>query len=230
MFSFSYTMYYIHTELIGWETVMAIAKKEIESSVKDKRLIETRRKEIVNAAVDLFVRKGFHKTTIREIAQKFGMSIGTLYEYIRTKEDILILVCDYINSTASIRVKPSVEITEDSTQSLKNAIEIYYKIIDEMQDYIIFLYQETKSLSHENRKYIFKSEEDMTEIFINILRHGVEQGNFKIEEKNIPLTAHNIMVLGQMWAFRRWALQKHYTLERYIESQSKSILDQISGC
>ena len=209
---------------------MAIAKKEIESSVKDKELIEKRRKEIVNAAVDLFVRKGFHRTTIREIAQKFGMSIGTLYEYIRTKEDILILVCDYINTTVSMRVKPSVEITEDSSQSLKNAIEIYYRIIDEMQDYIIFLYQETKSLSHENRKYIFKSEEDMTEIFVKILRHGVEQGSFKIEDKNIPLTAHNIMVLGQMWAFRRWALQKNYTLERYIESQSKSILDQISSC
>jgi len=208
---------------------MSISKKEIESSVKDKELIEIRRKEIVNAAVDLFVRKGFHRTTIREIAQKFGMSVGTLYEYIRTKEDILILVCDYINSTVRMRVKPSVEITQDSAQSLNNAIDIYYKIIDELQDYIIFLYQETKSLSHENRKYIFKSEEDMTKIFEDILKHGVERGSFKIDEKNIPLTAHNIMVLGQMWAFRRWALQKNYTLERYIETQSKSIIEQISA-
>jgi len=208
---------------------MSISKKEIESSVKDKELIEIRRKEIVNAAVDLFVRKGFHRTTIREIAQKFGMSVGTLYEYIRTKEDILILVCDYINSTVRMRVKPSVEITQDSAQSLNNAIDIYYKIIDELQDYIIFLYQETKSLSHENRKYIFKSEEDMTKIFEDILKHGVERGSFKIDEKNIPLTAHNIMVLGQMWAFRRWALQKNYTLERYIETQSKSVIEQISA-
>ena len=208
---------------------MSISKKEIESSVKDKELIEIRRKEIVNAAVDLFVRKGFHRTTIREIAQKFGMSVGTLYEYIRTKEDILILVCDYINSTVRMRVIPSVEITQDSAESLKNAIEIYYRIIDELQDYIIFLYQETKSLSRENRKYIYKSEEDMTEIFGDILKHGVQQGSFKIDEKNIPLIAHNIMVLGQMWAFRRWALQKNYTLERYIETQSKSILEQISA-
>ncbi|MEE9239204.1 MAG: hypothetical protein V3U58_06535, partial [Thermodesulfobacteriota bacterium] len=37
-----------------------------------------------------------------------------------------------------------------------------------------------------------------------------------------------IMVQGQMWAFRRWALQKNYTLERYIETQTKSILDQIT--
>jgi len=207
---------------------MSVPKMEIQSSVKDKELIETRRKEIVNAAVDLFVRKGFHRTTIREIAKKFGMSVGTLYEYIRTKEDILILVRDYINTAVRVRVSPSVEITLDSTKSLKNAIEIYYRIMDELQDYIIFLYQETKSLSHENRKYIFQSEEDMINIFVEILRHGVKQGSFDIEEKNILLTAHNIMVQGQMWAFRRWAIQKSYTLERYIETQSNSLIDQIA--
>ena len=207
---------------------MSVPKMEIQSSVKDKELIETRRKEIVNAAVDLFVRKGFHRTTIREIAKKFGMSVGTLYEYIRTKEDILILVCDYINTAVRVRVRPSVEITQDSAKSLKNAIEIYYRIMDELQDYIIFLYQETKSLSHENRKYIFQSEEDMTNIFVEILRHGVKQGSFDIEEKNILLTAHNIMVQGQMWAFRRWAIQKSYTLERYIETQCNSLIDQIA--
>ncbi len=208
--------------------IMPITKKQIKSSVKDKELIEIRRKEIVNAAVDLFVRKGFHNTTIREIAQKFGMSVGTLYEYIRTKEDILLLVCDYINDTVRMRVKPSLEITEDSVQSLYNAIGTYYRIMDEMQDYIIFLYQETKSLSHGNREYIFKSEEDMTQIFEDILKRGVKQGVFNIEQKNMLVVANNIMVMGQMWAFRRWMLQKNYTLDRYIEIQSKSIIDHIT--
>ena len=68
----------------------------------------------------------------------------------------------------------------------------------------------------------------MTNIFVEILRHGVKQGSFDIEEKNILLTAHNIMVQGQMWAFRRWAIQKSYTLERYIETQCNSLIDQIA--
>ena len=38
----------------------------IESNIKDKDLIDTRRREIVNAAVELFVRKGFHQTIILE--------------------------------------------------------------------------------------------------------------------------------------------------------------------
>ena len=37
----------------------------------------------------LFKKKGFHRATTREIAKEAGFSIGTLYEYIRTKEDNL---------------------------------------------------------------------------------------------------------------------------------------------
>lgn len=203
--------------------------KKIVSQVKDKELIEVRRMEIVKASVDLFVRKGFHKTTVREIAREFGMSIGTLYEYIRTKEDILYLVCDYIHTSFGTRVRPSLEITPDSVETLKGAINIYYRMIDEMQDYLVFLYQETKSLSHGARKYIFKAEEEMTEIFEEILRRGIKDGSFKIKSKEAHLFAHNIMVLGQMWAFRRWALQKRYTLDSYIEVQSRLILKELAS-
>jgi len=208
---------------------MGKSLKKIESQVKDKELIEMRRMEIVKAAVDLFVRKGFHKTTVREIAREFGMSIGTLYEYIRTKEDILFLVCDYIHRSFGMRVRPSLEITPDSVETLKGAINTYYRMIDEMQDYLLFLYQETKSLSHGARKYIFKAEEEMTEIFEEILTRGIEDGSFKIKSKQAGLFAHNIMVLGQMWAFRRWALQKRYTLNSYIDVQSSLILKELTS-
>ncbi len=201
--------------------------KRIESQIKDKRLIEVRRREIVKAAVDLFIRKGFHKTTVREIAQKFGMSIGTLYEYIRTKEDILYLVCDYIHSNVRDKVRPYLTITGDSVDTLKKSIRAYFTIIHEMQDYILFLYQETKSLSHEARKYIFRAEEEMTHIFEEILIRGVEDGSFSVDRRDVNLITHNIMVLGHMWAFRRWMLQKNYTLDRYIETQTKIILSTL---
>lgn len=208
---------------------MERAIKHIESKVKDKQLIEIRRMEIVKAAVEIFVRKGFHRTTVREIAQKFGMSIGTLYEYIRTKEDILYLVCDYIHTSVSERVRPSLEITGDTRETLERAIRSYYVIIDEMQDYILFLYQETKSLPYMSRKYIFKAEEEMTAIFEEIITQGIENGTFSVSKKDVSLIANDIMVTGQMWAFRRWVLQKNYTLERYIETKSYLALRELTG-
>jgi AcrR family transcriptional regulator len=208
---------------------MERAVKHIESRVKDKQLIELRRMEIVKAAVELFVRKGFHRTTVREIAQKFGMSVGTLYEYIRTKEDILYLVCDYIHTSVSERVRPSLEISGNTIERLRNAIRSYYVIVDEMQDYVLFLYQETKSLSYNARKYIFKSEEEMTSIFEEIILQGIKDGTFCISKKDVNFIANEIMVTAQMWAFRRWILQKNYTLERFIELKSSLVVKELTS-
>ena len=61
-----------------------------------------------------------------------------------------------------------------SKETLERAIHAYITIVDEMQDYIIFLYQETKSLSYEARKYIFRAEQEMAGIFEEILKQGFE--------------------------------------------------------
>ena len=70
----------------------------IPTQVKNPDLVERRRRQIADAAVQLFMKKGFHKSTTRQIAQAAGISIGSLYEYFTCKEDILYLVCDFIHS------------------------------------------------------------------------------------------------------------------------------------
>ncbi|MCH7960453.1 MAG: helix-turn-helix transcriptional regulator, partial [Candidatus Hydrogenedentes bacterium] len=69
-----------------------IERKSIPTQVKDSELVVQKRREIVDAAVGLFIRKGYHQTTTRKIAREAGFSIGSLYEYIASKEDILYLV------------------------------------------------------------------------------------------------------------------------------------------
>ena len=65
-------------------------KREVQASVKDERLIAKARNQMIKGAVTLFKEKGFHRTTTREIAKAAGLASGHLYEYIRTKEDVLI--------------------------------------------------------------------------------------------------------------------------------------------
>jgi len=55
-----------------------------------KKLLRMRR--IMSAAHRLFVQKGFHETTIQDIAEAAGVGLGTLYLYARSKEDLLMQV------------------------------------------------------------------------------------------------------------------------------------------
>ena len=199
----------------------------IESNVKNKKLIDKRREEIVNAAVGLFVKKGFHQTTVREIAKEFGMSMGALYDYIRTKEDILFLVCDHIHTSVKDKLVDSLAEKKSAIENLKKAIYDYFIIIDEIQDYMLLLYQETKSLNKKAREYIFKAEKELTAIFEEILKQCIKEKSVNINSKKAKIVANDIMVLGQMWAFRRWVLQRDYTINSYIKTQTDLILKGI---
>ncbi len=50
---------------------------------------ETRKKEILDTALELFAREGFYVTSISRIAEKAGISKGLLYNYFDSKEDLM---------------------------------------------------------------------------------------------------------------------------------------------
>jgi TetR/AcrR family transcriptional regulator, cholesterol catabolism regulator len=204
-------------------------KREVQASVKDERLVKIRRDQMIHGAISLFKQKGFHRTTTREIARAAGFSIGTLYEYIRTKEDVLYLVCDRIYEEVSERLQQSMDLKAGTLDSLVDAISNYFKVMDEMQDEVLVMYQEAKSLSKDALPYVLKKEMEMVGMFETIIRRCVENGEIHLDEDQIHLIAHNIFVQGQMWGFRRWALQKTYTLDQYIQLQTRLLISGIKG-
>lgn len=202
-------------------------KREVQASVKDERLIKRRRNEMIKGAVSLFKKKGFHRTTTREIAKAAGFSIGTLYEYIRSKEDVLYLVCDSIYDEVKERLKLALDTKKGTTESLKIGIANYFRVIDEMQDEVLVMYQEVKSLSKDALPYVLQKEIEMVEMFENAIQSCVDNGELVLDKNEVKMLAHNIFVSGQMWGFRRWALKKMYSLDEYIELQTKLLINGI---
>lgn len=202
--------------------------KSIPTEVKDNDLVFRRRRQIVDAAVELFIKKGFHKTTTREIAKAAGFSIGTLYEYVTSKEDVLYLVCQAIHQEMEGHLKKRLQHGVDGARDLRAAIGSYITVCDQMSDHILLIYQETKSLPHASRGFVLEHELRITGVFRDLLARGVEDFSLRpLNQREMELVAHNIMVSGHMWAFRRWALAKSFSLERYIELQSDHLLGEV---
>lgn len=74
--------------------------------------------------------------------------------------------------------------------------------------------------------YVLKKEEEITSLFEEILQRGIRDGTLTLDPSVVKLMAHNIMVLGQMWTFRRWSLKRLYTLEEYTRHQTALLLNQ----
>lgn len=199
-------------------------KREVHASVKDEQLVSMRRTQMIKGAVTLFKDKGFHRTTTREIAKAAGFSIGTLYEYIRTKEDVLYLVCDFIYDEVKDRLQKEVNQNPGTIENLRLTIAYFFQVMDDMQDEVLVMYQEAKSLSKDALPYVLNKEIEMVKMFEVVISHCVENGELRLSEEEISLVAHNIFVQGQMWGFRRWALQRAYTLEDYIDIQTELLI------
>lgn len=121
-----------------------MVKRYVPAMVKDEILIKKRREQMVKAAVKLFQEKGFHRTTTREIAKAAGFSIGTLYEYIESKEDVLYLVCDSIHDGVKTRFTEMLDRNLPGRKRIEQLVRSLIHVMDELQDEVLIMYQESK--------------------------------------------------------------------------------------
>ena len=206
-----------------------IRTKDIPTQVKDPDLVKRRRRRIADAAVQLFIEKGFHKTTTRQIARASGSSIGSLYEYFASKEDILYLVCESIHAEVARGVTEAMSGATAGRAALAGVIRQYFKVCHRMSDFILLIYQETRSLPTQWQKRVLENELQITGLFVEALARIATSGELPgIKEQSLEMAAHNIVVLGHMWTFRRWYLAHHYSLEDYINHQTEFILKMCS--
>lgn len=200
--------------------------QEIPTQVKNQDLVARRRSQIVDAAVEMFLQKGFHRTTTRQIARAAGISNGLLYEYVSSKEDILYLVCDAIHAEMQRAVTDALARPANDDHPLAAVIRQYFLVCHRMGDHILLIYQETQSLPGKWRKVVLENEMRITRLFRKAIDQLVRQGALPpLDGRGRELIAHNISVLGHMWAFRRWSLAGHYTIDEYIRIQSDFILN-----
>ncbi len=195
----------------------------------NSKLVEVRRKHIAMCAARLFAKKSYDRTNVQEIADACGMAVGALYRYIGKKDDILDLVLDY-GSSPFHKLCDELDATLDAItpdKALRMAIEKYYCMIDELQDVIRMGYQEIRLLSPNIRQVMLDGDIRFVNIFEKALNRGREAGVFRTP--NTHYLAHSIVVLGAMWAIRKWYLGKRYTLDEYINMTIELVLNATTG-
>lgn len=201
----------------------------------DKSLVQARRMQIIQGATRLFVKKGYDRTSVREVAKACKMSMGALYHYVGSKEDILLLIIDQSMSdlAKSIEEFSQTIAALSPPEALCKFIDMYYRMVDKNQDITLFTYQETKNLEQRARRQVLDSAARDVGACEALLRRGIASGDFDIG--NPTVMAHNIIVGAHMWAVRRWFLKERVTLDEYIREQTKYVLkaimakDKVSG-
>lgn len=199
-----------------------ISKDLVPSSAKDLELIEKKQKQVVEAACNLFFKKGFHGTNIREIADESGMSMGQLYHYISSKDDILFLVAKHMQELwYDYLIEFGFEETEDPLTRLIRAVRSSIEFPAKHKKLLQFMYSESKYLDKEHLNIILKMDDKNVSGFFQRL---LEEVNKKYPiDCDLALAAKYLTFITVFPALRGWNV-KQWSLEESVEFQVRFIL------
>ncbi len=138
-----------------------------------------RKLEIVTVSAQLFKEKGYSAVTMRDIAQAMDIKAASLYNHIKSKQEILVLMIIAIAEeyTANIRTIAASEAT--SVEKIENVIQLHIDITVNNPDALASLNNDWMHLPAAELQYFLNMREEYEDIFRAIVKNGIAAGELR---------------------------------------------------
>jgi TetR/AcrR family transcriptional regulator len=210
--------------------LIGVPRDEVQA--KRERRKEARPGELLDAALDLFVEKGFAATRAEEVAARAGVSKGTLFLYFPSKEDLFKAV---VRENISGRVQEwtqEIERFEGATpELLRFFMKMWWERVGTTRASGI-----TKLIISEARNFpdiaaFYQKEviEPGQQLIRHILQRGVDRGEFRVLDMDYALfsvTAPMVFLIMMKHSLGACCAPADFPLdpERYVASQAEILL------
>jgi AcrR family transcriptional regulator len=186
--------------------------------VQKTRLAVANLARIISATLALSNKQGFHATTLRQLAEASGLSMGGLYTYFDSKPTLLSMILGEVAATAvEVLTAPPDEVKTDARKHLDWVIATHIRMSEAMQPWFVFAFMEAKSFPPAERQRAVDMEVTTEKIIADVIRQGVASGSFATDE--ITLSASLIKPLLQDWYVKRAKYRRRGTsIDSYIDA------------
>lgn len=194
----------------------SIKTKKEQTAVKNLALI-------FEAALKVSNQKGFSAMTMRDLSQASGLSMGALYDYFASKEELLEMLQTTGRNIIGRITEESLEGIADPLAKLVTAIQTHVYLSEVMRPWFFFSYMEARHLGQRQKELAKKSELAAERRLADIIAEGGEQGVFA--EVDPSLTAAVIKAMMQDWYLKRWKYGKRQvSVDRYADTVVEMVL------
>ena len=165
-----------------------------------KKTSEERRQKVFEVAISEFAANGYNATNINVIAQKAGISIGSMYSYFNSKEDLFLTIVDMgfsLLETVLKEVNAEEDNIFDAFEGLLRASQTYTLNYPELNQ--IYLDLTTQGLSFMSEKLSHKLESITAELYRKIIRKAKQEGLVckEIDEGVASFCLDNLIIMFQ---------------------------------
>lgn len=190
---------------------------------RTERKREELRREIIDAAFDIFAERGYHNTGIADIAQHLGIGHGTFYRYFDNKRDILDhVITDLINrmlAALAAENAPDAATTLDEYRKQVHAIaEALTRVFAEDPRIPRLILLEATSIDAELTERIFRLFDTFAQLTASYFDNGVQRGYLRADlDTDYSARAVNGMIMaGVLHGLRHPGEATHHRMAQAI--------------
>jgi AcrR family transcriptional regulator len=195
-----------------------VASERSFSSAGTSATLGDRRDQILKAAGRLFSQKGYHGTSMRDLAAALGLTQGSLYHHWAGKEELLFAIIDRISDEFLKAIEPIVQGTASPAEKLRAAARAHIRIIVENLETATVFLHEWKVLSPEYKERIRAKRDRYEGLFRQILAEGIAQGEFRsLEVKYAALLCLSALNWIYQWYSPRGELTAEEIADQYVD-------------
>ena len=193
-----------------------------------KEAKEARKNQILDAAMNVFVRLGFHQARMDDIVEESGLSKGTLYWYFKSKEDLFLCMCEYLYEQLFQSQKRTMGTVADPEQKIRTLIT---STIEEaaMWTGMIYLYidmwseMDRKGEEDKLRRLAGRMLKEATGVVSECIRDGQAEGAFK--DFDADLVTHILLAALDGLMFQLVIDKNMFDLEAMAGTLADVLLD-----
>ncbi len=173
----------------------------------------TRKDEIIRISAKMFAAKGYHATTLDEIARELGVTKPALYYHISNKEEILREIIGRI-------MEPMEEVAKVGRSNLppkeriRRMIRMLVEFGAERKETTLIAFEQVNILPQRSRDALRRREKDVERVLQQTLKEGVEQGCFVVDD--IKMASFTILAVSN-WVYRWYRPDGYLTLTQIAD-------------
>ena len=194
-------------------------------TISNQRIAVKKLQHILEATFVLANDVGFQAMTLRQLSKQSGMSMGGLYAYIHSKDDLAQLIYSFLNNYCEAQLQQLVSEDLAADEKLVALIHAHIYLSELMQPWFYFAYMETKNLSQQHKSIAIQSEIAMEDKIFAVIKDGVKEGSFNIENSNstnAQLIASLIKAMLQDWYLKHGKYKKR---KISVDNYAKQVVD-----
>ncbi|MBT4263227.1 MAG: TetR/AcrR family transcriptional regulator [Deltaproteobacteria bacterium] len=184
--------------------------------IKKEKVAVKNLEKIFEATFRICTRKGFQGMTMRDLSTESGLSMGALYSYFATKEELLNTLQRVGNSFITRVMEECVAELTEPLAKLRTILRTHLFLSEMIQPWFFFSYMEAKNLAKKERENYIKAELSTEKVITDILVEA-EKENL-LRTRNHQIAASIIKAMLQDWYLKRGKYAKRgITVDKYAD-------------